>query len=102
MISRRARTITTTPTGGSHESGRNALLLGRKTDEGFAGAWASMSDDVGSADRMNSMPKYVVSSTLDKAGDRLFADGIDESTLTLTDTKAFGSGIVILEYEPAQ
>jgi dihydrofolate reductase len=41
-----------------------ALLLGRKTYEGFAAAWPSMTDEVGFADKFNSMPKYVVSSTL--------------------------------------
>src|SRR3954447_19430286 len=41
-----------------------ALLLGRVTYEGFAAAWPSMTDEVGFADKMNSMPKYVVSSTL--------------------------------------
>lgn len=41
----------------------DAQLLGRKTYEGFAAAWPSMKDDVGFADRMNSMPKYVVSSS---------------------------------------
>jgi dihydrofolate reductase len=42
----------------------DALLLGRKTYEGFAAAWPTISDEQGFADRMNSMPKYVVSSTL--------------------------------------
>jgi dihydrofolate reductase len=42
-----------------------ALLLGRKTYEGFAAAWPAMSDEVGFADKFNSMPKYVVSSTLE-------------------------------------
>jgi dihydrofolate reductase len=41
-----------------------ALLLGRLTYEGFAQAWPTMQDPVGFADRMNAMPKYVVSSTL--------------------------------------
>jgi dihydrofolate reductase len=41
------------------------MLLGRKTYDGFAAAWPSRTDDVGFADKMNSMPKYVVSSTLD-------------------------------------
>jgi dihydrofolate reductase len=41
-----------------------ALLLGRKTYEGFAQAWPSVKDDVGFADKFNTMPKYVVSSTL--------------------------------------
>jgi dihydrofolate reductase len=42
-----------------------ALLLGRVTYEGFAAAWPSMEDPAGFADKMNSMPKYVVSSTLE-------------------------------------
>ena len=41
-----------------------ALLLGRRTYEGFSKAWPNMKDDVGFADKFNSMPKYVVSSTL--------------------------------------
>jgi len=43
----------------------DAQLLGRLTYEGFARAWPTMSDEVGFADRMNSMPKYVVSTTLE-------------------------------------
>ena len=39
-----------------------ALLLGRKTYEGFADAWPSREGEF--ADKFNSMPKYVVSSTL--------------------------------------
>jgi dihydrofolate reductase len=39
-----------------------ALLLGRVTYEGFAAAWPSRSGEF--ADKFNSMPKYVVSSTL--------------------------------------
>jgi dihydrofolate reductase len=44
-----------------------AMLLGRVTYEGFAQAWPSITDEVGFADKMNGMPKYVVSSTLEKA-----------------------------------
>jgi dihydrofolate reductase len=43
-----------------------ALLLGRVTYEGFAEAWPSREGDF--ADKFNTMPKYVVSSTLDEAG----------------------------------
>jgi dihydrofolate reductase len=39
-----------------------ALLLGRVTYEGFAEAWPSREGEF--ADKFNSMPKYVVSSTL--------------------------------------
>ena len=42
----------------------DALLLGRVTYEGFAAAWPKMQGEF--ADKMNSMPKYVVSSTLDE------------------------------------
>src|ERR1700674_2236616 len=48
-------------------SASDALLLGRVTYEGFAKAWPSMKDGGSYADRMNSLPKYVVSSTLHKA-----------------------------------
>jgi dihydrofolate reductase len=44
-----------------------AQLLGRVTYEGFAAAWPSMEDEVGFADKMNSMPKYVYSTTLGSA-----------------------------------
>jgi dihydrofolate reductase len=43
----------------------DALLLGRVTYEGFAAAWPSRQDEAGFADKFNSMPKYVVSSTLE-------------------------------------
>lgn len=39
-----------------------ALLLGRRTYEGFAAAWPTMEGEF--ADKFNGMPKYVVSSTL--------------------------------------
>src|SRR6266852_2991266 len=42
-----------------------ALLLGRVTYEGFAAAWPSIEGEF--ADKFNSMPKYVVSSTLQEA-----------------------------------
>ena len=42
----------------------DALLLGRVTYEGFAKAWPTIKDEGGFADRMNSIPKYVVSTTL--------------------------------------
>jgi dihydrofolate reductase len=45
----------------------DAQLLGRVTYDGFAAAWPTFTDEVGFADRMNAMPKYVVSSTLQSA-----------------------------------
>ena len=44
----------------------DALLLGRVTYEGFAAAWPSRSGDP-FADKFNAMPKYVVSTTLERA-----------------------------------
>jgi dihydrofolate reductase len=43
--------------------GAEALLLGRRSYEFFAARWPSRSGEL--ADRLNSLPKYVVSSTLD-------------------------------------
>jgi dihydrofolate reductase len=137
----------------------DALLLGRVTYEGFAKAWPSMKDGGWYADRMNGLPKYVVSSTLANAewnnstiiksdvakevaklkqqpgenilifgsgelvngllqhqlidelrllvhpvvlgrGKRLFAEGSPVG-LTVSDAKVFGSGVVLVVYEPA-
>jgi dihydrofolate reductase len=139
----------------------DALLLGRKTYEGFAAAWPTMEGTGEFGEKMNSMPKYVVSSTLEKAewsgsklirgdvpaeirrlkaepgqdlllsgsgqlfnslmqedlidvyrfmlhpivigkGKRLFPGEVDERRLELIETKAFATGIVILEYRPAK
>jgi dihydrofolate reductase len=44
--------------------GAEALLLGRRSDEWFAARWLSRSGEW--ADRLNSLPKYVVSSTLEE------------------------------------
>jgi dihydrofolate reductase len=43
----------------------DALLLGRVTYQVFAAAWPSRTDKEGFADRMNSLPKFVVSTTLE-------------------------------------
>jgi len=57
----------------------DAQLLGRKTYEGFAAAWPSRTDEQGFAETMNSMPKYVVSSTLrDPAWNNTTVIGIDD------------------------
>lgn len=45
-----------------------AQLLGRVTYEGFAAAWPERAGTDRFSDRMNGMPKYVFSNTLDSAG----------------------------------
>jgi dihydrofolate reductase len=139
----------------------DALLLGRRTYEGFAKAWPTMPNTGEFGEKMNSMPKYVVSTTLDKVewngsilikgnvpqevrklksqpgndlllsgsphlfnsmlrenlidlyrimihpivlgkGLRLFADGVSERVLELTDVKRFSKSITVLEYVPAK
>ena len=42
----------------------DAQLLGRVTYGGYAAAWPSIDDEAGFGEKMNGMPKYVVSSTL--------------------------------------
>jgi dihydrofolate reductase len=138
----------------------DALLLGRVTYEGFAKAWPSVKDEAGFADRMNSLPKYVVTRTLQTldwnnstpirgniaeevsglkqqpgqdilvagsaelvrtlmqhdlidefrlmvhpivlgSGKRLFGDGCAMQVLQLVDSRALGSGILLLTYRPA-
>ncbi len=52
----------------------DALLLGRNTYEGFSAAWPTMPGTGEFGEKMNTMPKYVVSSTLEKvewAGSKL-------------------------------
>jgi dihydrofolate reductase len=137
-----------------------AHLLGRVTYQSFATAWPSRTDEVGFADRMNNLPKYVVSTSLQKAewnnstiikdakrvaaevsklkqqpgqdilvagsttlvqtllendlideyrllvypivlgsGKRLFKEG-SKTALKLVETRPFGSGVVLLRYQP--
>jgi dihydrofolate reductase len=79
----------------------DALLLGRKTYEGFAAAWPSRTDDVGFADKINSMPKYVVSSTLDSvdwSGSELLEGDVVDEVAKLKEQ----SGGDILVYGSAQ
>ncbi len=139
----------------------DALLLGRKTYEGFAAAWPAMREETGEfGAKFNDMPKYVVSTTLKDpewsgsqvlegdpveavralrerpgndlllngsgqlfntllpagvidvvrlmlfpvvlgSGAKLFADGADQTPMTLSDTKRFSNGVMILDYTPA-
>jgi dihydrofolate reductase len=139
----------------------DAQLLGRKTYQGFAAAWPAMEGTGEFGVKMNTMPKYVVSSSLEKVewpgsmlikgdvpaevrrlkampgqdlllagsgqlfnalmeddlidvyrfmvhpvvlgkGRRLFAHGMDQKNLELTDIKRFATGIVVMELVPAR
>jgi dihydrofolate reductase len=67
----------------------DALLLGRVTYEGFAAAWPSREGEF--ADKFNTMPKYVVSSTLKQAdwnnSTVLDGDVVDEVSKLKADTE---------------
>lgn len=62
----------------------DALLIGKNTYQGFAAAWPQYNDPQGFAAKMNSMPKYVVSSTLEsvewKGAELLGSDLVTEVT----------------------
>jgi dihydrofolate reductase len=45
----------------------DSLIFGRATYDAFAAVWPHVKDETGMADRMNSLPKYVASSTLQEA-----------------------------------
>lgn len=51
----------------SEMAGSDALLLGRLTYEGFAEAWPARTDEASGGARMNALPKYVASTTLERA-----------------------------------
>ncbi len=82
-----------------------ALLLGRVTYQGFAAAWPSMKDENGFADRMNNLPKHVVSTTLEKLdwnNSRQIKGNIAEEVLKMKqqpgqDILIFGSGELVRE-----
>jgi dihydrofolate reductase len=64
----------------------DALLLGRRTYEGFADAWPQRDGEF--ADKFNNMPKYVVSSTLkdpDWTNTTVLDGDLDESVRKLRD-----------------
>ena len=68
----------------------DALLLGRVTYEGFAAAWPNSKDE--GAERINGMPKYVASNTLERAD-------WNNSSIISGDTIA---GIKALQAQPGQ
>jgi dihydrofolate reductase len=66
--------------------GAEALLLGRRTYEGFAAAWPQYEGEL--ADKYNGMPKYVVSNTLTNPewnNTRVLSGGLVEEVTRLKD-----------------
>jgi dihydrofolate reductase len=66
-----------------------ALLLGRRTYEGFAAAWPSRTGEF--ADKFNNMPKYVVSSTLrdpEWSNTNVLDGDLDEAVAKIRDAHA--------------
>jgi dihydrofolate reductase len=64
----------------------DAHLLGRVTYQGFAAAWPSRKDEQGFADRMNGLPKHVVSTKLENAewnNSHLIKENVAEEVSTL-------------------
>jgi dihydrofolate reductase len=74
-----------------------SLLLGRVTYEGFARAWPTRSDEAGFADKFNSMPKFVVSTTMDRAdwnNSTLIKDNVPEAVAKLKRERTDGDILV--------
>lgn len=75
-----------------------ALLLGRVTYEGFAKAWPSMTDEQGFAEKMNSLPKFVVSTMLNDVewnNSRLITGNVADEVSKLK--QQIGQGIAAAE-----
>src|SRR5258706_9220950 len=81
----------------------DALLLGRVTYQGFAAAWPTMEGTGAFGERMNSLPKYVVSTTLKTLewnNSRLIKQDVTEEVSKLKqqsgqDILIFGSGTLV-------
>jgi len=86
----------------------DSLLLGRVTYEGFAAAWPQRQGQDAYADKMNSMPKYVVTTTLAEGSwtnSRLIRENVVEEIHRLKgqpgdDILIFGSGALINSLVP--
>lgn len=81
----------------------DTLLLGRVTYQGFAAAWPNMSGTGDYGVRMNSIPKYVVSTTLQEAewnNSKIIKNNVSEELSILKqqtgqDILIFGSGALV-------
>lgn len=86
---------------GDEQDTSDALLLGRMTYQGFAAAWPKSKDE--GADYMNNVPKYVVSTILDRLdwnNSTLIKDNIVEEITKLKqqdgqDILVYGSAMLV-------
>jgi dihydrofolate reductase len=80
-------------------AGADALLLGRRSDEWFASRWLSRGGEW--ADKLNRMPKYVVSSTLGHArwGNATILGGDLVSEISALKQKVGGEILVYASYQ---
>jgi len=74
----------------------DCLIFGRATYEAFATAWPHMKDETDMADRMNSLRKYVASSTLKQAnwGESTIWDGDIVSAAKALKAEAHGEALI--------
>ena len=79
--------------------GTEALLLGRRSDEWFAARWAARGGEW--ADRLNSLPKYVVSATLEepKWGNATVLAGDVASEVSKLKQRLAGDIVVYASYQ---
>jgi dihydrofolate reductase len=88
----------------------DAVLLGRRTYEGFAAVWPTVQDKTGLADRMNSLPKFVASTTLSSADWRnstVLTDDLPDKVRTLKqqfqgDILVYGSASLVHALTPSR
>jgi dihydrofolate reductase len=77
----------------------DALLLGRRTYEGFAASWPERDGEF--ADKFNTMPKYVVSSTLtDPSWTNTTVISGDDAVAGLRELKASFDGSLVVHGSP--
>jgi hypothetical protein len=84
--------------------GASALLQGRPTFLGLAGAWPLITDDSGFADRVNSIGKHVASTSLTEPlpwDGTLLTGGRGPVWIEPFEAKRYESGVTMLRYRPA-